>query len=169
MAGSIQEQIVEVFDKWGIDLVTDMRASIDSQVKHGGGQESDLSGSVNYKVLNQGGVITFSLSMNKYWKWFDKGRDKGLKGPPIDVFGEQWQNKKGINAKKILGMKIYDKAVKSLAFLIQRSIKRNGIEPRPFYDKVVTEERIQDLKNKLAPIIKKQYILDLTNGINNTK
>ena len=167
MAGSIQEQIVKVFDDWGIKLVTDMKASIDDQVKHGGGQESDLSGSVNYKVENRGGVINFSLTMNKYWKWFDKGRRKGLKGPPLDVFGKQWQNKKGINAKKILGMKNYDKAVKSLAFLIQRSIKRNGIEPRPFYDKVVNEQRIQELKDKLAPIIKQQFILELKNGLNN--
>lgn len=179
MATDLENKIIEVFSRWGDKLEADMKKAIHDAVGvHGGGQETALEGSVNYKVLNSAGTITFQLSMNDYWKYVEKGRRKGARGVPLDVIGKQWQNKKGINAAQVIreitiksnakkGIKSnpkklnYDKAAKSLAFIIQRSIKRKGIEPRPFIDKVITKERILELKQMLAPVIKNQFILDI--------
>lgn len=165
-----QDKIIEVLDDWGLELVNDMKASINKHYKDGAGQESALSGSVKYFTLNQGGSYTFALTMAEYWKWANNGRAKGVKGIPLEVVGKEWQNKHGIDARKIIlqyqkGLKKskkslnYDKSVKSLAFLIQRSIKKNGIEPRPFYDEVVTKERMDDLKTRLSEVIKNDFIV----------
>ncbi len=164
------DKIIEVLDSWGLELVNDMRDAVDKYYKSGGGQSSALAGSVKYYTLNSGGKYTFALTMADYWKWANDGRKKGVKGVPLEVLGKQWQNKHNIDARKILlqyqkGLKKdkkrlnYDKAVKSLAFLIQRSIKKKGIEPRPFYDEVVTPERMNDLKVRLAKAIKDEFIV----------
>lgn len=164
------DKIIEVLDSWGLELVNDMKASINKYYKDAAGQESALSSSVDYKVFPSSGKYTFALTMADYWKWANDGRKKGVKGVPLEVLGKQWQNKHNIDARKILlqyqkGLKKdkkrlnYDKAVKSLAFLIQRSIKKKGIEPRPFYDEVVTPERMNDLKVRLAKAIKDEFIV----------
>jgi len=203
MAGSIQEQIVEVFDDWGKELELDLKYAVDNlkddkgrSINHSGGQTTELSGSINWKTLNTGGVITGSLTMSNHWKNVEFGRRPNSTPPPssaIDKFIRQKNlpvdkilldinaRHKGIgkslngkkiskkNLKSLKGKQNFDWKVKTLSFLIARSIGKKGIKPRPFYYKVVTDERIQELKDKLAPIIKKQYTLDLTNGINNTK
>lgn len=169
----LEKKIIEVLTIWGEDLVNDTKAEIDEIFKDGGGQTSDLSGSVNYKVLNKGGVINFQLTMNDYYKFVEAGRKKGAKGVPTEVLGKQWQNSKNINAVTVLkeinikaGIKSkkglpYDKATKTLAFLIQRSIKKKGIKPRPFLNKVLTDERMNKLKQMLAPVIRNQFILEI--------
>lgn len=169
----LEDKIIKVLTIWGEDLVNDTKAEIDKLFKDGGGQTSDLSGSVNYKVLNQGGSITFQLTMNDYWKFVEAGRKKGARGVPLDVLSKQWQNSKNINATTILkeirikaGIKSkaksnYDKDVKTLAFLIQRSIKKKGIKPRPFMDKVITQQRMDKLKAMLAPVIKQHFVLEI--------
>ena len=66
--------------------------------------------------------------------------------------------KAGIKSKKTIP---YDKAAKTLAFLIQRSIKKKGIKPRPFLNKVLSDDRMNKLKQMLAPVIKQQFILEI--------
>lgn len=173
MASELENKIIEVLTIWGEDLVNDTKAEIDKIFSDGGGQASDLSGSVNYKVLNRNGIVTFQLTMNDYYKFVEAGRKKGARGVPIDVLSKQWQNSKNINAVTVLkeinikaGIKSkktipYDKAAKTLAFLIQRSIKKKGIKPRPFLNKVLTDDRMNKLKQMLAPVIKQQFILEI--------
>lgn len=173
MASELENKIIEVLSIWGLDLVNDTKAEIDKQLSDAGGQASKLSGSVNYKVLNRDGNITFQLTMNDYYKFVESGRKKGVRGVPLDVVGKEWQNSKNINAVTVLkeinikaGRKgkskiPYDKAAKTLSFLIQRSIKRKGIKPRPFLNKVITEERLNQLKQMLAPVIKEHFILEI--------
>lgn len=170
-----ESKIKTVLDEWGLELVNDLKRNIDKYYSSGGGQASDLSGSVNYKTLRVGTGYTFTLTMNDYWKWANAGRAKGVKGIPLDAVGKEWQNKHGIDARKVVlsfrkdgkvtaknkkGLN-YDKAVKSLAFLIQRSIKKKGIKPRPFYDETVTKERIQDLKTRLIDAVKQDLIINI--------
>ena len=167
------DKIVEILDEWGLELVNDLKASLDKYYPNE--QETALAGSINYKVLNSNGKYTFALSMNEYWKWANDGRAKGKKGVPLDAVGKLWQNKLGIDARKVLfdmavksGKKpkskntiAYEKATKTLAFLIQRSIKKKGIKPRPFYDDVVTEQRIKDLKTKLTQAIREDLLINI--------
>lgn len=179
------ESIRSILEEWGEKLVDDMKASIDQAVTHGGGQTSKLSGSVNYKVLRNQSGYSFKLSMADYWKYVEAGRRKGVKGVPLDKLGKKWQNLKGINPAKIIyeiqvdynkrkGLKRkvkklpFEKAAKSLSFLIQRSIKKKGIEPNPFFDRVFNQSRLNDLVEKLKPVIKHDIVLDIKNILGQT-
>ena len=186
----LNDKIIEVFNIWGVDLVEDTKAAIDKAIAaDGGGQSSRLSGSVNYKVLNTGGKISFQLTMNDYWKFQDKGVDgtevshgseykfKGKNLPQkamlqfIDsrhIRVELTEKTKELNkslkhktirrAHKQLNI---DKAKKTLAFLIGRSVAKKGIEPLGFMAKVITKERLDQLKAMLAPVIKSEFLLEL--------
>jgi hypothetical protein len=186
----LEDKIIEIFHEWGKVLVDDTKAAIDSAIaSDGGGQASKLSGSVNYKVLNQGGVITFQLTMNDYWEYQDRGVDGTEKS-----HGSKFKfKKKNLNQKAMLNfintrhLKIeldvktkglnkklknktvrrahkqisIDKKKKTLAFILGRSIAKKGIKPLHFMDKVITDERINKLKAMLKPVIKNEFLLEL--------
>ena len=54
-----------------------------------------------------------------------------------------------------------DKQINTVAFLIGRSIAKKGIKPLGFIEKAVTDARLQELKQMLAPVIKQQFILEI--------
>lgn len=197
MADELENKIINVLSRWGRDLVNDMKAEIDRVVTHNGGQASKLSGSVNYKVINKGGVISYQLTMNRYWEVVEKGRGANKKAPPskaIKEFIKQTEEltsnidnillsisikHKGISKRKrkgaitgrgLKGM-AFDKKLNSLSFMIARSIGKKGIKAKPFYDNVINDERINELKELLAPVMKEYFILEIKkaidlNGIN---
>lgn len=149
----LNDKIIEVFNIWGAELVEDTKSAIDAAIAaDGGGQGSKLSGSVNYKVLNTGGKISFSLTMNDYWKFQDKGVDGTEKShgseykfkgknisqkamlkfidsrhikieltPKTKELNKSLRNKGIRKAYKKLSI---DKAKKTLAFLIGRSVAK---------------------------------------------
>lgn len=186
MAEDINKIIVDILTEWGEKVVIDVKAEIDKKITHNGGQTSKLSGSVNYKVINKGGEISWLLTMNPYWEVVEKGRGKGKKAPPSKAIEEWMKQKESItsNINKILvsisvkhkgissrerkgvfttrgtkGMTFASK-LKSLSFMMARSIGKKGIKPRPFLYKVVNDKRIDELKQKLAPVLKQYYILE---------
>jgi hypothetical protein len=48
-----------------------------------------------------------------------------------------------------------------VSWLFAKSIGKKGIKPRPFMNKVITQDRIERLKQMLRPVIKRQFILDI--------
>ena len=115
--------------------------------------------------------------MNDYWKYVDGGRKKGSKQPPQDamlkhiaVRGE-WHVKKVNDLSKfrtVKGKQIarktplpLDKARKTLAFLIGRSIKKHGIKPTNFVEEgIVGIER--QLEADLLEAVGRQIEIQLT-------
>lgn len=178
MAEDINKVIIEVLTRWGLDVVNDMKAEIDNVVTHDGGQSSALSGSVNYKVINKGGEISWLLTMNPYWKYVEGGRRAGKKPPPSASIKEWIKQKESLKANidKILGRVTvskkktalskgtksmsFDNKLNSLAFMIARSIGKKGIKPKPFFNKVINEARINELNELLAPVLKEYFILE---------
>jgi len=184
-------KIIEVFEVWGERLVVIAKAEIDKAIAaDGGGQNSRLSGSVNYKVLNQNGKISFSLTMNDYWKF----QDKGVDGTEVS-HGSKYKFKgKNINRKAMLDFinarhfKIdltphnkglnkslrnkgirqqhkklsLAKAKEQVAFIVGRSVAKKGIKPLHFMDKIITPERIAELKAMLIPVMRDEFILEIT-------
>lgn len=194
MASEIDKQIVHVFNAWGKTLVRDTKKAIDTAIAaDGGGQNSALAGSVNYKVLNQGGVISFQLTMKGYWKFMDKGVDGtevnhnspyAFKGKninqkamidfinkrhfKIELTTRRKKVLKGIRTKGIRqGAKklSIDQAKKSLAFVLGRSIAKKGIKPLGFMAKVITDERLSELKDMLKPLIKDLFVLEIKSAL----
>ena len=186
MENDINKLIIKVLTDWGEKVVIDIKAEIDKKITHNGGQTSALSGSVNYKVINKGGEISWLLTMNPYWEVVEKGRGAGKKAPPNKPIEDWLRQKESItsNINKILvsisvkhkgissrkrkgvftskgtkGMK-FDAKIKSLSYMIAKSIGKKGIKPRPFLHNVVNENRINELKEMLAPVLKQYYILE---------
>lgn len=159
--------VEEVLDKWGLKLVNDLKTSIDAEVKHSGGQTSDLSGSVNYKTLRTSRGWTFNLTMNDYWYYFEHGRKAG-KMPPTKPI-RKWLEKKGISqakANEILKLSLktkikFSKKLDMMSFAIAKSIAKKGTKPHPFIDRVINEERKNDLKVMLFEAFKDEFVLKL--------
>lgn len=180
----LEDKIIKVLTIWGKDLVNDTKAEIDKIVSHAGGQTSDLSGSVNYKVLNTGGSINFQLTMADYWVNVEDGRKPNLKPPPLKPI-KDWIKKKNLPVDQILlsvnikhrgqgkslgGHTIkkrtlkaitHERKVEMVSWLMAKSIGKKGIKPRPFMDKVITQQRMDKLKAMLAPVIKQHFVLEI--------
>ena len=156
-------EVIDSYRQKFIDALQDSLTKHDRVVKGG------LFQSINATVKVYGQTITLSIIMVDYlrgvdyWRWVDEGRKAGGKQPPqaamlkhIADRGERWNpvaqkisrfaNKKGLEVlrKKPLSM---DKARKTLAFLIGRSIKKHGIKPTHFASEVM-EGNLIDLFTK---------------------
>lgn len=137
-----------------------------------------LQASIEPKTRIFGQTVSLGIYMLDYWKYVDGGRKKGSKQPPQDamlkhiaVRGE-WHAKKASDISKFYtnkkGLKVarktplpMDKARKSLAFLIGRSIKRKGIKPTNFVEEgIVGIER--QLEADLLEAVGRQIEVQLT-------
>ena len=127
------------------------------------------------KIFGQ--TISLQVYMNDYWKYVDQGRKKGSKQPPQDamlkhiaVRGE-WHVKKVNDLSKfrtVKGKQIarktplpLDKARKTLAFLIGRSIKKHGIKPTNFVEEGISGIERQ-LEADLLEAVGRQIEIQLT-------
>lgn len=90
----------------------------------------------------------------KYWKYVEYGRKKGVKGVPITDLRKFMYNR-GIVGKEFKKAKNKDEYLNGIAFLIQRGIKKKGIEPKYFIKDTITPESIKEFKNELLKGIKK--------------
>lgn len=106
-------------------------------VKKGKKSSGTLIRSIDYEVVQKGNMIDIQLLGESYFVYVDKGRKPG-KFPPIKEI-KKWIQKKRIKGRGGI-------SDDSLAFLIARSIKENGIDPTN-----VLEESIQNVyrSNKL--------------------
>ena len=177
------DPIKEILDVWGLKLVNDAQDEVSRVVKYSGGQKPDLINKIKYRVLNTNNGYTFQFTMNDfgkvypYYKDIEFGRRPGVKGVPTSALLKGFYANHNISPSKVIKeMRLkanpkskakanFEKDSKALAFIIQRSIKKKGIEARPFMDNIVNEERIKDLKTMLIPALKKKYVLEIKNAL----
>ena len=170
---------------WGKWLVSDLKASIASALKWRSGTVSDLEDSVRMEVTpdDKNGNISFRLYMNDYWEFVDKGRGATKSGSKpgkvraamngswmtgkiginpqskLQEITQRYYDKQGI--KRTAKKQPFDKAVKSLSYIYSRKVHRDGYKPRPFYDKVVNQARIDELKELLGKELAKDLLIQL--------
>lgn len=176
----------EVLERWGFQLVEDMKAAIDTAIAaDGGGQSSKLSGSVKYEVKRSIEGYTFSLSMNDYWKFVEDGRKPGKAPPPkamlefvkrrhikVDI---STRKKKVLKSIRTKGIRQREKAIsiekkqKQVAFLIGRKIAKDGVEAHPFFDKVFNQARLDRLTEQLKPVIKEEIVFNIKEVLKDIK
>ncbi len=91
----------------------------------------ELVRSLKYKVSR--GTLKFEMA--EYGEWVDEGRKPGKYAPPQVI--EKWVKRKPVRLRDKQGrfMKQTPKAMKSLAFLINRGIHDYGIRPTKFFSK----------------------------------
>ena len=82
--------------------------------------DSDIMRNLKVEVNEERLVI----SVSDYYRYIESGRKVGAKGIPLSVL-VKWIKEKNIKPNGNI-------SINSLAFLIQRSIKKTGISKRPF-------------------------------------
>lgn len=98
-----------------------------------------LRSSLSYILDVSPNSFSLAFLMEEYGKWVDEGRKPGKGIPPQKI--EQWVKQKPIRPR-LDGqfVKVTDAKVKSLAFLINRKIKEEGIEPTRFFTEPFEKE-----------------------------
>jgi hypothetical protein len=146
-------QVLESYEKKFIDA---LHKSLEKHDRISGGV---LFQSVTAITKIYGQKVTLEISMADYWRWVDEGRKKGGKQPPPDAMLKFIRNR-GITPsliKKNKALKKKDRKpinkdaqYRTLAFLIGRSIKKNGIKPTHFATEVMDESKlIADFREEL--------------------
>ena len=141
----LDEEILREERLWAQQVVTNAQSILRSNNKRASGR---LIASIKYNI-NAQGKISFTYAPEG--KWVILGRRKGAKQPPTPAI-ETWIKQKGLKGRDPkTGRFITDK---SLAYLIARGIKRDGIEPLPFI-KLAIDQSIKQLSKSLkTPIAK---------------
>ena len=128
-----------------------------------GYENGKLYKTLNYSISNEGIDWVVTIHLEDYWKYIEDGRRPGAKMPPVEAI------KKWIEYKKILPRPIQLKSGKTvipstqqLAFLIARSIGKNGIEARP-----IARETVDQLNNEFVSILKSSIQRDIHQYLEN--
>lgn len=182
---SAKDKVKDLLLVFGSDLAKDLDVSLRKALKDGGGKDLQTPKlKFDKKAYIDGNAVLLDIisiggapdGTGKYWRNIESGRKKGARKLPADVVGKKWQGGNGIDPRKVLvqlrlkknpKLKIskktlnYDKAARSLSFIIQRSIFNKGIKPKPFVDRVVNDGRINDLKADLKSLLGTEYKLEI--------
>jgi len=156
--------ITDVLKEFGNEMQTDLRAQL---VKDKAYVSGDLAEQIDFTAVVNGQGYLFQLKLKDYYDYVNKGvsgTDKKRNTPYSYMtaskipfyFAKQWMNNKGLFVAK--GTTITSLAGKSYkagdrdsqAFAMARSWKQNGIRGNHFYDKVVTEARLDKLRKDLT-------------------
>lgn len=186
---AVDDDIVSLLSEFGKNLVSDLNKSLRKEGVTFGGQDSKLAAQLNFKVVKSDNKISFVFSAPDYAYFVDKGRKPGNVSKKGQKSISEWAKRKGIvgqfaqdslNArlkkqaqnksnrkKKQLKKYSFDKSLKALTFLVSRKIKNKGYEGTGFYSKVVTDEYMNEIKDKIAKLIKTDVeIIINKNGLN---
>lgn len=168
MANEIKQEL----DNFGIQLSKDLEVSLNKALKDGRkrGTPPPQQAALQFNPELKLDKSSFTLKIKAtgdYWYYIEKGRKKG-KMPPPSVFNKEYMGKNNIKVQDIMlditkakKKPSYLKAVKQFAWIMARSIGRNGIKAKPFVNRVINDGRLERLEAKIATIIGKDIQLQL--------
>ena len=156
--------ITQVLEDFGNEMQTDLRAEL---VKDHAYVSGDLAEQIEFTTVVNGTGFVSSLRLKDYYDYVNKGvsgTDKKRNTPYSYMqsskipfyFAKQWMNNKGLFVAKgttltsLAGNKYKAGSKDSQAFAMARSWKEKGTEGNHFYDKVVTQTRLDKLSQDLA-------------------
>lgn len=131
--------------------------------RHNRMASGNLWQSVKAPVKVMGQKVVLEIRMDDYWRWVNDGRKAGSKQPPTAAMLKHianrrmnykdiqnfYTNKKGLKIKRKKPLQ-KDVALKTLAFLIGRKIKKKGIKPTHFADEVIESNLINEMEKELS-------------------
>jgi len=182
---SVKDRAKEILKEWGSELSKDLETSLVKALRDGGNRNVQ-NPALNFRedaYFIGDGVELNIIASGEYWKWIESGRKVGAKNIPADVVGKKWQGLNGIDPRRILlqirakvktkkrklNIKTkpldYDKAAKSLSFIIQKSIKKKGIKAKPFTNRVLEDGRIEELALRLRQELGKEFKLEIISDV----
>ena len=157
--------ITDVLEAFGNEMQTDLK---DNLLKKGAYVSSDLAEQIEFTAVIDGEGFEFTLQLKKYYDYVNKGVNgtKSVKNnTPYSYlqsskipfyFAKQWMNAKGLFRAKgttltsLAGNQYKAGDIDSQAFAMARSWKEKGTKGNHFYDEVVTEKRLDKLREDLA-------------------
>ena len=119
--------------------------------------------SISINIRSFATNMVMEISMADYWKYVDGGRRKGSKMPPINAMlkhiANSYRNKKGqlVKRKKPLAK---EKALRTLAYLIGRSISKKGIKPTNFVDEAFDNNILDNMSRDLSTALGREILID---------
>ncbi len=119
----------------------------------------ELISSIKNTVSRGSSSFTIEGRMGKQGIYIISGREKGLKGIPVDALVRWIENKKFSSGIK---------STRGLAFAIQKSIKKKGIKPDDFISEVF-EKRAGRIEKKINDSVEVALEASLTNLINKAR
>lgn len=172
------EHMRDVLNRFGEELVKQYIENLDQRSIHA---TRDLANSVHYDVVIDDRCVAVDLSLLDYWNCIEYGRRAG-KFPPLSSI-EEWVKVKGIQpmtntqssvnrwATKRGRLRRNDgriPSIKSLAYLIGRKIKEEGIQPRPIlataiddtykrFEAAITEAMANDITKDLIAVLQYDF------------
>jgi len=153
MAIANQKQFDEISEYLAEEFALEVSKSRQNHVATG-----KLINSIEGKTVNKGDSLEIHIYMQDYYKYVNEGRRANLKGPPIMALAK-WVKDKSLSLNDVKGKNRAAK-IMNLAFMIQRSIKKNGI-PAPGSNKFsktgkrvnFIEETLKRIEGKLNAMI----------------
>jgi hypothetical protein len=129
--------------------------------------------SISINIRSFATNMVMEISMADYWKYVDGGRKKGSKMPPINAMlkhianrginykgiQNSYKNKRGqlVKRKKPLAK---EKALRTLAYLIGRSISKKGIKPTNFVDEAFDNNILDNMSRDLSTALGREILID---------
>ena len=165
----------DVLYKYKAEIIDALRKNL---IEHDKDQPGKLLQSIDVTIEERGQKLVFELEMEDYWIYVDQGRRPGGKMPPSQALLEfikvrglklntksvrKFKNKTIRKAQKQISR---DKALKSLAFLIGRGIKKKGIKPTHFFSDIINDNLKERLKQDLTIALQKDIEIDIKSAFN---
>jgi hypothetical protein len=140
--------ITKLLQEYGQMWVDCLNANIDKKQLI---QTGELKQSIKYDPrIARGKVFVLKLLIADYYKYVDEGRRPG-KFPPIEPI------RKWVREKNLGGLRA-EVSLESLAYLVARKIAQKGTKATHFYSECITEESVNELRQKLAQQVKQDMI-----------
>ena len=144
----------EAMEKYGEALVIEIVQQLKDADHEATGK---LARSIDYELIEALDSISIGIKAEKYFATVDGGRRKGAKPPPSDAI-LSWMKVRNIKGRdKKTGKFIKQK---SAAFLIARSIGKNGIKPA-----FIIKKSLRNLKSLQSKLLTEAAVEDMTKMI----
>jgi len=148
------EALKKAMEKYGEALVIEIVQQLKNADKEATGK---LARSIDYELVEALDTISIGIIAEPYFAVVDGGRRRGAKPPPSGAI-LSWMKVKGIKGRdKKTGKFITQK---SAAFLIARSIGKNGIKPA-----FIIKKSLRSLKSLQTKLLTDAAVEDMTKMI----
>lgn len=176
--------ITQVLENFGNEMQESLKANL---LKKGSYVSGNLAEQIEFTSIINGEGFVFSLRLKDYYDYLNKGVNgtKTVKNnTPYSYmssskipfyFAKQWMNAKNLFVDKgttitsLAGKRYKAGSRDSQAFAMAKSWKQNGIKGNHFYDEVVTEKRLNKLKEDLASAAAGDMKIAITETFKRTK
>lgn len=148
------EALKKAMEKYGEALVIEIVQQLKNADKEATGK---LARSIDYELIEALDGISIGIKAEKYLAVVDGGRRRGAKAPPSDAILDWIKVRKIKGRDKKTGKFI---SQKSAAFLIARSIGKNGIKPA-----FIIKKSLRNLKSLQAKLLTDAAVEDMTKMI----